>query len=94
MTDAEWAAVRPLLPTPSWLEGRGGQPEAYCHRQMRDAIRYLMADGISWRAMPADCPTGPGSTPSSAAGARTGWSCPCSRHLPQRPLSHDRPDKS
>ncbi|MEU7606072.1 TOPRIM nucleotidyl transferase/hydrolase domain-containing protein, partial [Streptomyces sp. NPDC041003] len=22
MTDAEWAVVRPLLPTPSWLEGR------------------------------------------------------------------------
>lgn len=56
MTDAEWVAVRPLLPTPSWLEGRGGQPEGYCHRQMLDAIRYLVAGGISWRAMPADFP--------------------------------------
>jgi transposase len=36
MTDAEWAMVRPLLPTPAWLEGRGGQPEGYCHRQMLD----------------------------------------------------------
>ncbi|MFI1286859.1 IS5 family transposase [Streptomyces sp. NPDC020858] len=56
MTDAEWAAVRPLLPVPAWLEGRGGQPEGYCHRQMLDAIRYLVAGGISWRAMPADFP--------------------------------------
>ncbi|MFF3460488.1 IS5 family transposase [Streptomyces sp. NPDC002730] len=56
MNDAEWAAVRPLLPTPAWLEGRGGQPEAYCHRQMLDAIRYLVAGGISWRSMPADFP--------------------------------------
>ncbi|MGW2755541.1 transposase [Streptomyces sp. NPDC001273] len=56
MTDAEWAAVRPLLPVPAWLEGRGGQPEGYCHRSMLDAIRYLVAGGISWRAMPADFP--------------------------------------
>ncbi|MGW2510403.1 transposase, partial [Streptomyces scopuliridis] len=23
MTDAEWAAIRPLLPVPAWLQGRG-----------------------------------------------------------------------
>ncbi|MEU1543910.1 IS5 family transposase [Actinacidiphila glaucinigra] len=56
LTDAEWAVVRDLLPVPGWLEGRGGQPEAYCHRQMIDAIRYLVAGGITWRAMPADFP--------------------------------------
>ncbi len=56
MTDAEWAGVRDLLPVPGWLEGRGGQPEGYCHRQMVDAIRYLVAGGITWRAMPADFP--------------------------------------
>jgi hypothetical protein len=33
MTDAEWQAVWTLLPVPAWLEGRGGQPEGYCHRQ-------------------------------------------------------------
>ncbi|MGW1093031.1 transposase [Streptomyces sp. NPDC002596] len=61
MTDAAWAVIRPLLPTPSWLEGRGGQPGGYCHRQMLDAIRYMVAGGISWRAMPADFPgLGPG----------------------------------
>ncbi len=56
MTDGEWAVVRPLLPVPGWLRGRGGQPEAYCHRQILDAIRYLVDNGVKWRAMPADFP--------------------------------------
>ncbi|MDQ1013276.1 transposase [Streptomyces sp. V4I23] len=56
MTDAEWAVVRSLLPVPSWMNGKGGQPEGYCHRQMIDAIRYLVDNGIKWRAMPADFP--------------------------------------
>ncbi len=56
MSDAEWAVVRPLLPVPGWLRGRGGQPEAYCHRAMLDAIRYLVDNGTKWRAMPADFP--------------------------------------
>ncbi|WP_251023396.1 transposase [Streptomyces sp. ISL-10] len=56
MTDAEWTAIRPLLPVPGWLRGRGGQPEAYCHRAILDAIRYLVDNGIKWRAMPADFP--------------------------------------
>ncbi|WP_327166646.1 transposase [Streptomyces zaomyceticus] len=38
------------------MNGRGGRPESYCHRQLLDAIRYLVAGGISWRAMPADFP--------------------------------------
>ncbi|MEV0643528.1 IS5 family transposase [Streptomyces sp. NPDC050619] len=56
MTDAEWARVLPLLPVPGWMRGRGGRPEAYCHRVMLDAIRYLVDNGIKWRAMPADFP--------------------------------------
>ncbi|WUW24235.1 IS5 family transposase [Streptomyces sp. NBC_01463] len=56
MTEAEWAVVRPLLPVPGWLRGRGGQPGAYCHRAILDAIRYLVDNGIKWRAMPADFP--------------------------------------
>lgn len=56
MTDAEWALIRPLLPVSAWLEGRGGQPEGYCHRQMLDAIRYLVDNGCKWRALPADFP--------------------------------------
>lgn len=56
MTDAEWERIRPLLPVPAWLEGRGGKPEGYCHRQILDAIRYLVDNGIKWRSMPADFP--------------------------------------
>ncbi|WP_316768492.1 IS5 family transposase [Streptomyces sasae] len=56
MTDAEWARVLPLLPVPGWMRGRGGRPEAYCHRAMLDAIRYLVDNGIKWRAMPGDFP--------------------------------------
>ncbi|WP_107084673.1 IS5 family transposase, partial [Streptomyces europaeiscabiei] len=56
MSEAEWAVVRPLLPVPGWLRGRGGQPEAYCHRAILDAIRYLVDNAIKWRAMPADFP--------------------------------------
>jgi len=57
MTDAEWVVVRDALPVPGWLEGRGGQPEGYCHRQMIDAVRCLVAGGITWRAMPVDFPS-------------------------------------
>ncbi|MDX3234062.1 IS5 family transposase, partial [Streptomyces sp. ME19-01-6] len=56
MTDAEWVAIRPLLPVPGWMRGRGGRPEAYCQRTMLDAVRYLVDNGIKWRAMPADFP--------------------------------------
>jgi transposase len=51
--------VRDLLPVPGWLAGRGGRPEGYCHRQMIDAVRYLVDNGIKWRAMPADFPPWP-----------------------------------
>ncbi|MEV5011542.1 transposase [Streptomyces sp. NPDC055692] len=38
MTDAQWAAIRPLLPVPGWMRGRGGRPEGYCHRAILDAV--------------------------------------------------------
>ncbi|MFF4795564.1 transposase [Streptomyces sp. NPDC001276] len=41
MTDAEWAEVRPLLPVPGWMQGRGGRPEGYCHRAMLDQCREV-----------------------------------------------------
>ncbi|WP_107501527.1 IS5 family transposase [Streptomyces viridosporus] len=59
MSDAEWSRVRDLLPVPGWPAGRGGRPEGYCHRQMIDAIRYLVDNGITWRAMPCDFPPWP-----------------------------------
>ncbi|WP_411108740.1 transposase [Streptomyces sp. c-19] len=79
MTDAEWAAVRPLLPVPAWFQGRGGRPEGYCHRELLDAIRYLVAGGISWRATPLGLPrTGPGlRVPPPLAPARADRRVPC-----------------
>jgi transposase len=56
MTDEEWAVVRDAMPVPAWLEGRGGQPEGYCHRQMLDAIFYVTDNGTKWRSLPADYP--------------------------------------
>jgi len=44
MTDEEWAVVRPLLPVPGWMRGRGGQPEAYCHRQILDQCHVVKGE--------------------------------------------------
>lgn len=38
------------------VSGAGRTAEGYCHRQLLDAVRYLVAGGISLRAMPADFP--------------------------------------
>ncbi|MER7199913.1 transposase [Streptomyces sp. CB01635] len=56
MTDAEWAEVRSAMPVPAWLLKRGGRPEAFCHREMLDAVRYLVDNGVKWMAMPVDFP--------------------------------------
>ncbi|MFE9361145.1 transposase [Streptomyces olivaceoviridis] len=56
MTEAEWQEVRRSLPVPAWLQGRGGRPEGYCHRQMLDAVRYVVDNGVKWANLPADFP--------------------------------------
>ncbi|MGH8574014.1 MAG: transposase, partial [Gammaproteobacteria bacterium] len=56
MTDAEWAVIEPVLPAPAWQAGRGGRPGEHCRRDVVDAIRYLVKEGITWRAMPIDFP--------------------------------------
>ena len=33
--------------------GKGGRPAEYCRRDIVDAIRYLVKEGIQWRAVPA-----------------------------------------
>ena len=38
------------------MEGRGGQSEGYCYRQMLDAVFYVTDNGIKWRAMHVDFP--------------------------------------
>jgi transposase len=56
MSGAEWAVTEPVLPEPAWTQGKGGRPAEHCRRDIVDAIRYLVKEGIQWRAMPADFP--------------------------------------
>lgn len=55
-TDAEWAILEPLLPVPACRTVRGGRPEKHDRRAIVDAIRYVVDNGIKWRAMPSDYP--------------------------------------
>ncbi len=56
MSDAEWQVIEPVLPAPGWMAGKGGRPAQWCRRDIVDAIRYLVKEGIQWRAMPCDFP--------------------------------------
>lgn len=56
-TDAEWALIEPLLPTPACLTALGGRPEKHPRRVIVDAIRYVTDNGIKWRALPTDFPS-------------------------------------
>ena len=56
MSDAEWRVIEPALPPPAWKSGKGGRPAEHCRRDIVDAIRYLVKEGIQWRAMPCDFP--------------------------------------
>jgi len=56
MSDAEWQVIEPTLPPPAWKGGKGGRPAQHCRRDIVDAIRYLVKEGIQWRAMPCDFP--------------------------------------
>ena len=90
MTDAEWAVCDPLLPAPAWLAGRGGRPSRYCMRDIVDAIRYLIRNGLVWRALPADFP--PAGTVYGLGGQmagrrldRSGCTISCATGSAQRP---------
>jgi len=57
--------IAPLIPIPAWLSGRGGRPEGYGHREMIDAVLYLVPLAeLNWVflqvegdiAAPARCP--------------------------------------
>lgn len=55
-SDTEWALLEPLLPPPACTTPTGGHPEKWPRREIADGIRYLVDNGIKWRAMPADFP--------------------------------------
>jgi transposase len=55
-SDAEWAILQPLLPVPACRTRRGGRPETHDRRDIVDAIRYVVDNGIKWRALPHEYP--------------------------------------
>lgn len=55
-TNAEWALIEPLLPTPACETPSGGRPEKHPRREIVDAIRYVVDTGCKWRALPNDFP--------------------------------------
>lgn len=55
-SDAEWALLEPLLPTPACETAAGGRPEKHHRRAIVDALRYVTDNGIKWRALPPDFP--------------------------------------
>jgi hypothetical protein len=70
-SDAEWAAAVSMIPVPAWMGGRGGRPEGYCHREMLDAVRYVVDNGIKWHAAEG-LPVLDGGVPVLPALARSG----------------------
>ena len=52
LTDAEWALLEPLMPSPSPI----GRPRETDLRAVMNAILYLASTGCQWRALPRDFP--------------------------------------
>jgi transposase len=50
LTDAQWAALAPLLPAPS----SRGRPPKWTRRQLIDGIRWRIRIGSPWRDVPAE----------------------------------------
>jgi transposase len=48
LTDAQWAALEPLLPKPK----RSGRPSLFSRRQLIDGIRWRIRVGAPWRDIP------------------------------------------
>jgi putative transposase len=52
LSDAQWEMLKPLIPAAK----PGGHPRRLDMREVLNAIFYLLANGIKWRAMPHDLP--------------------------------------
>lgn len=48
LTDEEWAVLSPLLPCRSRL----GRPPHWSHREIVEAMLYLLRGGLAWRMLP------------------------------------------
>jgi putative transposase len=52
LEDSEWAVIAGLMPATA----RTGRPRKHEYREIVNAIFYVLANGIKWRAMPHDMP--------------------------------------
>ena len=52
LTDAEWAVIEPLLPSPS----KRGRPPKWTMREILDAIFYVLRGGVAWSLLPNNLP--------------------------------------
>ena len=55
LTDAQWAVLAPLLPTPK----KSGRPSGWTKRQLVDGIRWRVSTGSPWRDVLVPDPTRP-----------------------------------
>jgi len=53
LTDEQWAAIAPLVATPS---PNGGRPTDIDRRAIVNALRYKHRTGCQWRMLPNDVP--------------------------------------
>lgn len=53
LTDEQWAVIEPLLPVKGTKKGR---PRKYSHREMFNALLYVIRTGCTWRDLPHDFP--------------------------------------
>jgi transposase len=57
MTDAEWQVLQPLaVQVMDQVRLASGRPMDHPLRAMVDAVRYVVRNGIEWRALPVDFP--------------------------------------
>jgi transposase len=52
LTDAEWAHVKPLIPSAR----RGGNRRHVDEREVVNGLMYILSTGCQWRAIPKDLP--------------------------------------
>jgi putative transposase len=53
VTDAQWAILHPLLPTPTWPPGSRGRPPRPLRRVV-DGMVYVNKTGCQWRMLPKE----------------------------------------
>jgi putative transposase len=56
LSDAEWRVLEPLLHKALSRQGVRGRPLELPLREVVDAVRYVLRNGVQWRDLPCDLP--------------------------------------